>query len=264
MKFKGHETNDQVMAWDDSFRFRCHPGVACFNNCCRDVTILLNPLDVPRMRAALGIASSEFLAKYTVRLVSEATGVPAVALKMNEDEHKRCPFVTEAGCSIYDSRPYSCRMYPLDTEQGVEYRFIVGPDTCFGLNDAREWTVEEWLLSQDLRSYDDMDHQLKDVMHAELVWEAPIKDKRMQDMIYMALYDPDRFRAFVFESSFLKKFKIDDDILEKIRDDDVSLLYFAAQWLRFALFGKKGFLKLDKDYLDAKKKEVLNLGSEKS
>ena len=36
-----------------------------------------------------------------------------------------------------------------------------------------------------------------------------------------------------------------------------ELLYFAAQWLRFALFGKKGFLKIDRDYLDRKKKEVL-------
>ena len=37
-------------------------------------------------------------------------------------------------------------------------------------------------------------------------------------------------------------------------------LYFAAQWLRFALFGKKGFLKIDKDFLEKKKHEVLSKG----
>jgi hypothetical protein len=95
-------------------------------------------------------------------------------------------------------------------------------------------------------------------MHAEKVLEATIKDPRMQDMIYMALYDVDRFREFVFESSFLEKFRVDDDIQQKIRSDDVAMLYFAAQWLRFSLFGKKGFLKIDRDYLNRKKKEVLN------
>jgi hypothetical protein len=50
---------------------------------------------------------------------------------------------------------------------------------------------------------------------------------------------------------------VDEDIVEKIRNEDVALLYFAGQWLRFALFGKKGFLKIDRDYLDRKKREVL-------
>ena len=79
----------------------------------------------------------------------------------------------------------------------------------------------------------------------------------MQDMFLMALYDPDRFREFVFKSTFLQKFRIDDDILEKIREDDLALLYFGIQWLRFVFFGQKGFLKIDRDYLEKKKKEVL-------
>lgn len=258
MKMKNETCqNDDLMTWDDTFSFRCGPEIDCYNSCCRDVTIFLNPLDVARMSAALGISSTEFLERYTVRLLSEVSGVPAVVLKMSDDEAKVCPFVTEQGCSVYESRPYSCRLYPLDTEQGIEYRFIVGSETCHGLKESEPWTVERWRREQDLYAYDDMDHQLKDVMHAEEVWEARIRDPRMQDMIYMALYDKDRFREFVFESSFLKKFKIDEDILEKIREDDEALLYFAAQWLRFALFGKKGFLKIDRDYLERKKKEVL-------
>ncbi len=94
-------------------------------------------------------------------------------------------------------------------------------------------------------------------MAADVLWEAKIEDPRMQDMFLMGFYDPDRFREFVFKSSFLKKFHVDDDILEKIREDDIALLYFASQWLRFVLFGKKGFLKIDREYLDRKKREVL-------
>jgi Fe-S-cluster containining protein len=261
MKIKGQESGDKrLMTWDDTFTFRCHRGLDCYNSCCRDVTIFLNPLDVGRLRNALGITSGEFLERYTVRVISEVTGIPAVVLKMRDDEEKRCPFVSEEGCTVYEARPYSCRMYPLDTDQGIEFRFIVDARTCHGLNESDKWTVESWKREQGLRAYDETDHQLADVMRANETWEASIQDPRMQDMIHMALYNPDRFREFVFTSSFLTKFRVDEDILEKIRDDDEALLYFAAQWLRFALFGKKGFLKIDPEYLNRKKQEVLGVG----
>ncbi len=249
--------DERILTWDDEFNFRCHPGIDCYNSCCRDITIFLNPLDVISMRTALGISSTEFLEKYTIRLVAENTGVPAVVLKMSDDEAKSCPFVTTSGCAIYDSRPYSCRLYPLDTDEGVEYRFIVESSTCHGLCESHPVTVEQWRRDQGLYAYDDMDHELKDVMSAEQIWEAPIRDPKMQDMIHMALYDPDRFREFVFKSSFLDKFHVDEEILKKIRNNDTALLYFAAQWLRFALFGKKGFLKIDPEYLERKKQEVM-------
>jgi len=203
------------------------------------------------------MSSTDFLEKYTHRVVTRRGGMPAVILKMGTDHEKKCPFVKDNGCSVYENRPYSCRLYPLDTEQGVEFTFIVGQETCHGLRMSKKWTVESWRQEQGLTEYDELDHNLKDVMAADLAWEKRIEDPRMQDMILMALYDADRFREFIFETSFLEKFRVDDDIVEKIRNDDVALLYFGAQWLRFALFGKKGFLKIDRDYLEKKKKEVL-------
>lgn len=248
MKLKDQTTeHDRLMTWDDKFSFRCHPGIDCFNSCCKDVTIFLNPLDVIRLRRELGVSSTQFLEEYTHRVITRHGGMPAVVIKMNSNDEKSCPFVSDSGCTVYHNRPYSCRLYPLDTEQGVEFSFIVNADTCHGLNEDHEWTVEAWRRDQDLLTYDDPDHNLKDVMSADQLWESKIEDPRMQDMILMSLYDADRFREFVFDSSFLEKFKVDEDILEKIRTDDVSLLYFAAQWLRFVLFGKKGFLKIDRD-----------------
>lgn len=248
----------KLMTWDDTFKFSCHQKIDCFNSCCRDVTILLNPLDVVHLRKKLGISSTDFIENYTHLLVSRESGLPALALKMSQDEKKQCQFVSETGCAVYDSRPYSCRLYPLDTEQGVEYTLIVDQAKCHGLGESEEWTVERWRNEQGLYDYDDIDHNLKDVMHADRLWEEKIVDQRMQDMFLMAIYDVDRFREFVFESTFLQKFKVDDDIIEKIRNDDVAMLYFASQWLRFALFGQKGFLKIDKDFLNQKKKEVLS------
>jgi Fe-S-cluster containining protein len=204
------------------------------------------------------MSSTDFLETFTHVLVSSKTGLPAIALKMRDTAEKECPFVRPEGCSVYESRPYSCRMFPLDTDEGVEYRFIVDGDVCHGLKENDEWTIERWRREQGLYDYDDPDHNLKDVMHADLLWEAKIEDPRMQDMLLMALYDVDRFREFVFKSSFLQKMNIDEDIVEKIREDDISMLYFAGQWLRFALFGQKGFLKINKEFLENKKREVLS------
>ncbi len=257
MKYKdAPPEGERLMTWDDEFSFRCYPEIDCFNSCCRDVTIFLNPLDVVGLRTALGISSMDFLEQYTVRVESEVTGIPAAVLKMSGDEERKCPFVNDQGCSVYENRPYSCRMYPLDTDDGIEYRFIVGPDKCRGLRESEVLTIEQWRKNQGLNAYDDIDHNLKDVMHAEEVWEGKIQDSRMKDMTFMALYDPDRFREFIFNSTFLKKFDIDKDILDKISKEDVALLYFAGQWLRFSLFGKRGVLKFDKDFLEKKKSEV--------
>jgi uncharacterized protein len=258
MKVKVADKTLGIMTWDDSFNFKCYKGISCFNTCCRDITILLTPLDVINLKNKLGMSSMDFLEQYTHILLARDSGLPAVALKMSDDAEKNCRFVTENGCSVYSARPYSCRLYPLDTDQGVEYKIGVDSSFCTGLLESEEWTVERWRKDQDLAIFDDPDHNLKDVMAADRMWEAKIEDPRMQDMILMALYDMDRFREFVFNTTFLQKFRIDDDILEKIKSEDVALLYFGAQWLRFALFGQKGFLKIDKDYLDRKKKEVLS------
>ena len=50
---------------DNAFQFNCYPGVTCFTRCCQDVTIVLTPYDVLRLKNSLGISSDEFLDKYT-------------------------------------------------------------------------------------------------------------------------------------------------------------------------------------------------------
>ncbi len=46
---------------DTPFRFACNPGVACFNECCRDLNQFLTPYDVLRLKRGLGLSSRQFL-----------------------------------------------------------------------------------------------------------------------------------------------------------------------------------------------------------
>ena len=58
-------------------------------------------------------------------------------------------------------------------------------------------------------------------------------------MYYMALYDIDRFRRFVFETRFLKLFDVDEARVHALRTDDEELLELAVEWLAFSLFQQK-------------------------
>jgi len=55
-------------------------------------------------------------------------------------------------------------------------------------------------------------------------------------MFFMVSYNIDKFREFVFESSFLKRFDIDEKTLEKIKNDEIELLQFGVEWLKGILF----------------------------
>ena len=51
----------------------------------------------------------------------------------------------------------------------------------------------------------------------------------------MASYDLDRFRRYIFESDFLNVFDIDDETIEKIRDDDVALIQFGVKYIKYVM-----------------------------
>ena len=102
------------------FQFNCAPGVSCFTNCCQDITIVLTPYDVLRLKNSLNISSGDFLEKHTIILPKKGHLIPLVILKMNESD-KKCPFVTQDGCTVYEDRPWPCRLYPLDINDDGTY-----------------------------------------------------------------------------------------------------------------------------------------------
>ena len=73
------------------------------------------PYDIIQLKNGLEISSEEFLQQYTFTLMGK-NGLPAIILKMKDNDEKSCPFVTSQGCRVYDSRPWACRIYPLQPE----------------------------------------------------------------------------------------------------------------------------------------------------
>ena len=231
---------------DDTFKFACQPGISCFNRCCGDVNIFLSPYDVLRMKKRLGMTSSEFLEQYTLMPVHKDMKTPVVMLRMNDDEAKTCPFLTDAGCGVYSDRPWPCRMYPLglaaqkdtpDGWQGERFYFLLSEEVCKGFDEPRQWTVRQWMEDQGIEEYDRWGEQFKELTLHKFFEGGTLSPEKMH-MFFTACYDQDAFREFVFDSTLLARFDVDEDFVEEMRYDDEALLRFAFLWLRFSLFGE--------------------------
>jgi hypothetical protein len=85
--------------------------------------------------------------------------------------------------------------------------------------------------------------------------DKKIVNRKIQDMYYMACYDLDRFRRFVFESTFLERFEASPEEVAQIQHDDVALYQFAMKWLEYGLIGQQEF-KVKSEVMAEKKHEL--------
>jgi len=237
---------DPVRLGNDScFEFKCHPGVSCFTKCCRGIKITLTPYDVIRLKNRLNLSSEEFLAIYTEPHLLEKTDLPVVTLKMLDDDEKSCPFVRDDGCILYEDRPTTCRYYPLGvaTMQHKEeadddgFYFFVHEPHCKGFEEEENWTVREWRSDQGVDIHDEINAEWTDLVVRKRSFPPNIKlTEQAKQMFFMVSYNIDKFRKFVFESSFLERYETDAETIEKIKADEVELLKFGVTWLKSILF----------------------------
>lgn len=230
-----------------TFRFRCHSGLDCFNRCCRNLNLFLYPYDVIRLKNSLGISSDRFLDEHVDVVLRPGSFFPEVLLQMAENEERTCPFLTTEGCSVYPDRPDACRTFPV--EQGVVYHGDSGemelihlfrpPEFCLGRHEDQELTIESWREDQEAGVHNQMTllwAELKAMFQSD-PWQGEGPDGPRGKMAFMAVYNVDRFRSFVFESSFTKRYKVKKEHLRKMQKDDVALMKFGFRWVKLYLWG---------------------------
>jgi len=234
---------------DDTFFFQCHPDVPCFNRCCHNLNLFLYPYDVIRLKKRLNITSDQFIDQYVDIVLRPSDFFPEVLLRMTENEEKTCSFLTASGCSVYSDRPDTCRNFPFD--QGILYdaerknaervHFFRPPDFCMGLHEKKEWTILTWIKDQEAETYNKMTTRWAEMkrLFQDNPWGREGPGGAKGKMAFMAAYNMDEFRNFVFKSSFLEKFRIKSGILKKIRKDDADLLLLGFDWIKFFIWGMK-------------------------
>jgi len=233
------------LALSDTFRFSCSKRVPCFNECCQELTQYLTPYDILRLKNRLDLSSTLFLKRYTVQHTGPESGLPIITLKPNYDKEQKCPFVTSKGCGVYEDRPSSCRTYPLarivsrsrETGRINEQYLLLQEPHCRGFEQEQTQTVREWIKSQELAIYNQMNDMMLEIIS--------LKNRRMPDQLdikasmafYTACYDLDKFRTDIFEKGLLDDQDLDPGVLEAIKNDDEALLQFGLQWIKDTIFG---------------------------
>jgi len=227
------------------FRFRCHPGVACFTECCRDLNLQLTPYDVIRLKNRLGLSSDDFLDRHTDCGFDANRPLPMVYLQMSQNERRTCPFVSPQGCLVYQDRPSACRIYPIARASRLhrihgsvlENFFVLQEDHCLGFKEEVDWTIDEWLKDQGLEEYREYNDLWMAIITHPNFRNAPLPQKQQQ-MFYIASYNSDKFRQMVFQTRFLDLFQIEQDEIEQIRTRETGLLSLAFKWIRFSFLGE--------------------------
>ncbi len=267
MDDKTAEILPQRFTLENKFKFKCHKDVKCFTKCCRGINIMLTPYDIIRLKNRLDLPSDQFLSIYTDLQILEKTDIPVVTIKLMDDEEKSCPFVRDEGCIVYEDRPTTCRYYPLGVaslshKEGADaddFFFFVNEPHCLGFEEDTDWTVKDWRIDQGVDIHDDVNAEWTDLVVRKRSFPSNVQfsDKSKQ-MFFLANYNIDKFREFVFESTFLQLHKIKPETIDAIKNDEIELLKFAASWFKWVMF-KQGDFELNETEVEKRKKTEENL-----
>lgn len=231
-----------------TFCFACNPDVPCFNRCCAELTLPLTPYDVLRLRRHFGMDSESFLNTHTRMRSFPDTGFPLPLLRMLEGPGEPCPFVTPAGCSVYEDRPGACRCYPLGrgakmSRDGVEERFfVVREPHCHGFDQGRDWTAQEWLADQGLDVFNAANDRYMRLMTMVRASGKPL-EARMATMAILCLYQLDKFRELIEQMHIFARVELSEERKQAIMSRDEDTLDFALDWMELVLFGESEGLK---------------------
>ena len=73
-------------ATTDSFKFRCHKGVSCWNVCCHGADVTLTPMDIFKLAEHFNMRPGEFVGHYAVPALHPGSGLPIAKLVMTGKE----------------------------------------------------------------------------------------------------------------------------------------------------------------------------------
>lgn len=176
------------LSLDDTFRFHCQ---MCGKCCINREDILLNPQDLYRLAQALGKPPIEIFTEYCEAYWGNTSGMVIVRLRpIGSDKH--CPLLAAGRCSVHQSKPTVCALFPLgrgimmpsdrmEDLSTAKPRYFLQGVTCGDRSEVH--TVRDWiegfglsaedrfflLWSKTAMNYGSLVKQLKDQMSSDVM-----------------------------------------------------------------------------------------------
>src|SRR4030066_203043 len=91
------------------------------------------------------------------------------------------------------------------------------PHVILKMTDDKKRTIKSWRIHQEVNVYDEMNRDWKAMQLRKNTQAQDELNENKQAQVYMACYDVDGFRRFVFESRFLDIFDIENKVIERIK-----------------------------------------------
>ena len=193
-------SNGRLYNLNDMVKADCHGCRGCFQ-CCTGMgnSVILDPCDIYRLQAGLGKELPQLLEEGAVEL-NVTGGVILPNLKMAGRE-ERCAFLDRDGrCSIHESRPGLCRLFPLGRfyENG-DFKYFLQTGQCRE-SGRTKIKVAKWNDIQDQGRYHDFIckwHYLlkgleEEIAGAEEMEKAKRLNMRLLQLFYMTPYETER------------------------------------------------------------------------
>jgi hypothetical protein len=141
-------------------------------------------------------------------------------------------------------------MYPLvraisrsrKTGSVSEHYILLNEPHCRGFDQHTSQTVSEWVASQGLAIYNQMNDMLIDIISLKNVYLPGPLDHKSRRIFHLALYDLDTFKSKIINEGLPANFHLDPERLDTIKNDDVALLKFGHRWVKQMLFETNGVL----------------------
>lgn len=137
---------------NDMARLGCQDCAGC-SSCCQGMgnSIILDPLDVFRIERKLQKSFQELLDRHFELHVADGIILPNLKLT---GPREACTFLNAEGrCSIHDSRPGICRLFPLGRYyENQDYKYFLQVEECQKKNRTKI-KVGKWIDTPDYPRY---------------------------------------------------------------------------------------------------------------
>lgn len=142
--------NHEFVKQHDASEFKFHCRDDC-TKCCENSTVFLSPYDLQRVLQAKQVTFQHFLNHYGLLFYNQDLH-NMLSLKLRSNP--ACVFLKEGLCSIYENRPFGCRMYPLGFHmQKKEEAVFFDSKECPGFGEGKDWNVAKWKKDSGITEY---------------------------------------------------------------------------------------------------------------